>query len=151
MFGKITDALHAIHSDLAHIAAGLNRASDTLQEAQSLPTEYLGLADRVTALEGELEAAIGQARGLITEAESRFAAARAAEERSRGMMKRAEKLQADLADGDEEGVEPLDYIRQFVPNGDVEGGGGEGVPPMRDRMADRLTGKQAARQAKFGF
>lgn len=151
MFGKITAAFSQLHADLTGIRATLERATDSLQEAQSLPSEYLGLADRVSELEGALEGAMGQARGLVTEAESRFAAARAAEERSRGMMKRAERLQTELAEGDEEGLEPLDYIVNQLPQGDANGGQEQAMPPMRDPLADRVAGKDAATRAKWGI
>lgn len=88
MFRKVTDSINGLRLELAAIHKALSFASDALKVGGLTPEE----ASRLSALEGRLEAIMGQVDAGITREEALKGAARASEERARGHMKRAERL-----------------------------------------------------------
>lgn len=107
-----------------------------------------GLLDRLEKLERSRAEWEAEVEAELIRADSRFRAARAAEERARTKEKNAEAA-TDLLD--EESVEelPPEYLR-LLQKSDAVGGEEEGMHPVRDRVATRAEGKALARQLKWG-
>lgn len=122
MFSKIRAELEGIRASL-----------ELLPEAIAVVAEGLQTPERIAALEGAVASVVGEARALVTEAEAKFAAERAAEERTRHQVKRLERLQ-ELDEGDEEVDERLLEAWAELQSRNAGGGANGGVPPMRETM-----------------
>lgn len=144
MISRFKAALEA----LITIPALLASLAEAVQEAASGPRRDDDLAQRVAALERERASVLAEAEALITRAESRFGAARASEERSRGMLKRAEAL-AGVEDGDEESEDPFEAYGDLFQRSYGAGGQEDGVQPVPPGVAP-VSGKDLARAMKWG-
>jgi len=150
MFKKVCSELNGIRLQLDALTKALRIASDGFREGS------LGSGDpeRISILEGRIESVIGMVEAGITKAESLKGAARAAEDRTRGHMKRAEAALelAESAGGGEE-IDPFEAAgRQFEADLAAEGNGKdlapEEVPSMLTSLDDRRARRQLARNAK---
>ncbi len=124
MFGKVTEQLAAVVEELhgcrraLHEVARLTDSVDVSQEFRA----------RLDALEGPLRAKLLEVEATLNTAESLKQTARNAEERSRGMLARAETLTAQLAEGDEANSTHLsDEDMARLLEGDGEGSGEDRV------------------------
>jgi len=124
MFKKIVTALEDIRKVLFAIGEELEGLSKTLRGISEGSTE----GERVTALEGAVESLNGRVEAGIVQQEALKAAARAAEDRGRGHLQRAEKALelAKTLDGGED-LDPFEaagreYQRQLSPGDEDEGG-----------------------------
>lgn len=128
------------------------QAIHKLSEASDGKPEDPGLAGRVADLERTLEARIAEADASFTKAEGSRQAARNAEERSRGMEKRAAKLAAIVEPEEEEEEEdPFEVAaRTYTGNGvDQEDPGAEAMlRPGPGEHDWRRAGLDVAREAK---
>jgi len=118
-----------IRTQLATLTAAVIQIADRLEDL----SEGIQTPERLSALEGELAKIKGEARGLIQEAEARFAAARASEERNRHQVKRLERLQ-EFDEGDEEGDLDFEEWAELIQARDAERGPERGVPPVHQNM-----------------
>jgi len=149
MFKKIAGELHAIQMVLVGLGGAVRHLSDGLREGSE------GSADpeRLTALEGAIERLRGEMDATIIKAESIRGAARAAEDRGRGHMKRAEAAleAAESIEGGED-IDPFEsaaraYAEQ-LSSGDDETNGG--LPFVPQNVEDFAQGLAAVRAAKHG-
>jgi len=147
MFKTIRLEMRGIRGALEGIRGTLKLASDSRQE----PTGYDGVLERVASLEGTVESLRGEIAGSIIQAEALKATARAAEDRARGHMKRAEKYEqavAELEGGEDE--DPFETIgrayQDLLPTGDDEGE--QALPAVSNGVAERRQSLTMARQAK---
>lgn len=128
-------------SDLTETLGGLGEALHALATTR---TEDPSLELRVAALEREMERRHAEAEGLLLKARGKFEAARAAEERTRRLAERDEP-------SEEEQLEVLReaYAEAGVSLDDDLIGAEEGLHPVRNGVAARGQGKQAALALKF--
>lgn len=134
---EVTDELRCLHMSLKDIVTALSD-SDT----------YEGLRLRLDAIEGPLQAKLGEVEGLLLKAEGMKHAARAAEQRARGFHARAEALSfEEPRKGDESGLTLTDdELRQLARSVPVDnaGGGGEGeLQPVPDILEELRARKFA--------
>jgi len=134
------------------LARAVRDWATAVSQVLELWDSYGTLRDRVAALEITLVQTVAGAEALAIKAESRFKAARSAEERGKGVLNRAAEIAAELAEGDEEGqvFEPEEPF--IVPPGNAQAGGGGEVPllhPSLDAHAARTAEKLNARERKF--
>lgn len=147
MFGnlkRIADSVQGLWNELSRCGELL-----AVMAQESDHDEHLEA--RVTDLERRLSQAMAEAEALTIKAESRFKAARAAEERERAHREKAEEAAEQLAGLDEEELAslPPEYLN-LIQRGDVGGGEAEGMQPMRSPVADGPTGKERAKALKWG-
>lgn len=111
MFGRIREELGGISRGVDALTVALEAAIVVWKEI----AETQGLRERVDALEGPTRTALAQVEGMLANSVSLKDAARNAEERSRGMMKRAETLLKELAESDEAYLDepPVGNIEQL--------------------------------------
>lgn len=148
--GKIKDALDALSAlpEWVQILAGeLAQLRELVAERGGHPDQ---LEARVTDLERNIHNVLAEAESLIQRAESQLKSARSAEERARGMENRARKL-TESVEGDEEGEDP--FVQAGLQFQAGHGGRGPegGLQDLRPDVGVPRNGKDAARQAKFGF
>jgi len=135
MFRKIIGALRDITTSMDGIHEALRELPGAFDDAD----RYEGLRARLDLLEGPLRAKLGEVEGLLAKVEGIKQATLNAEQRSRGVLARAE----DLTAGDED--EPEEDPHR-ITQGDVErflaehGGPGDQspVPPVRT-VVEELT------------
>ncbi len=116
-------------------------------------TEEGTLRERVLALEQTIHVERAEAEAIAIEAESRFKAARSAEERARHILKTAEAATAKLGEGDEEGTDrAIERYLDLQESDDrgSEDNGVQPVPPPVGVLSSREVEKANARQLK-GF
>lgn len=142
-FRQLPEALRAIAEHL-HVLCKLVEAY--LQEIQ----EHGGVEDRVDALERTLGKWEGEMEAQLTRAESRFAAARASEERTRHLAKSIGGDDDEALAGDEEGEDGLEEYVRLLQESDATGGEEEGVQPVRGRVASPSEVKAELRRMKLG-
>jgi len=99
MFKKLTVEISRISHEIVNLRLALSEFARTVQGAGGTEA-YEGLRARLDSLEGPLNAKLGEVEGLLAKAEGFKHAARAAEERSRGNLKRAEEAEARTEDVD---------------------------------------------------
>jgi len=147
MFRKIVGAIGGIRDELVRIEKILRINA----EAAQTDIGYGALAERVASLEGDLERVLGQVEAGLTRAEALKATARAAEDRARGHLKRAEKF-AEIDAGGEAGEDQDPFAPGAAELGpELHAGndmGGEGVSPVPHGMEGRRSALQAIRQIK---
>jgi len=97
MFGKIRRELVGIRAEIAGLQNALVHALRDLNSSDG----YEGLRNRLDALEGPLQAKLGEVEGIIRKADGLKHAAASAESRTRGLLARTEKLASDIAEDDE--------------------------------------------------
>lgn len=146
MIARIKAALDALPRLTALLEALVGVLSEAAQRVQGADQ----LEGRVDDLERGLSQVYAEAEALVTRAESRFGAARAAEERARGMERRAQALSGG-DEGDEEGAAPLDAYLRALQDGHAPGGQEEGVQPVHQAVEPPLDGKELARRRKYGM
>lgn len=122
--GGVLEALHGLHT------AG----SDTST-----------LEARLAALELSIDKREAQAEAVLLQAEGKFKAARASEERARRLAESSEASEEDLAD---ELIEA--YTAAGFPVGNGAGSEEEEVQPVHTRMGRRRESKSSAHAMKFG-
>lgn len=135
---------------LQEIATTLRRACELLSSLlEHLDTDG-SAEERLSALERSRTQWEAQVEAEILSSDSKYKQARAAEERARGMMQRAEKLQesvGELEEGEEDiPQEYLDLIRQSHGAGGEE----EAVQSMPANVGRAPTRKDRAKAAKWG-
>jgi len=110
--------------------------------------------ERLSALEGRMEVVLGMVEAGITKAEALKLTARAAEDRARGHLRRAENY-AELVQSSEAGEEADPFesaARAFtndLPSGNDEGI--EGMPPMPHGVGEAGSDIARAKAAKRGI
>lgn len=88
---------------------------------------------------------------MITRAESRFGAARASEERTRHMARRVHAEDEEDAEGGAEGVdEQIEAYVRAMAERNGQGGGAQGVQPVRSSLESRAEIREALRAHKLG-
>jgi len=147
MFKRIVHELQVLGAE----AKGLNVGLALLVNAHREGPEGGGDAERLLALEGAIERLRGEMDASIIKAESIRGAARAAEDRGRGHMKRAEAaleaVQSVESGEDEDSFETIGKAFQdYLPPGDDEGV--EALPAVSNGVAERRQSLTMARQAK---
>jgi hypothetical protein len=149
MFSKFTAALDGIGSKLE----GITQALTVLSERPHDPPPYGDLPDRLSSLEGRLAGAIGEIDAGILKAESIKSAARSAEERARGHMKRGEAaLEAIRSVEDGEETDPFEaaaraYADVGIPrNGETQQEGE--LPAVHRSLESRRESRALARSHK---
>lgn len=120
--------LRQLPAALQELAAVLNRLLHALSALLDRWEEGEGVEARVRALELSRATWEAEIEALGTKVESRFKAARAAEERARS---HAEKAEAVAAEGDPEGEDPFEEWLKFIQEGNAQGGAPDGVRPLR--------------------
>lgn len=144
---QLPESLHAL-------AAAVRRGADVLDGARGPLEDLARVEGRLEELERSRALWEAEMEAALETAEHRVRTARAAEERSRGMEKRAKALTEAAREGDEEGEgEGDDWIERYVEalgRRDGAGGAPGGVPPVREDVAGDLTGRERARRTKFG-
>lgn len=147
MFKSITNALEGIAAAIEELHSAVVNLSLEHQggEVSSLTLE------RISNVESRVEQVAGEAAADVVKAESIRAAARSAEERTRGILTNAQKLTDALA-GDEAG-EDVDSFEQAglelaatVDSGDAEAV--QGVPPVLSALERRRASREYARSQK---
>lgn len=145
MFSWFKELLRAVE----RIAIHLGRIHEYLEEGVRVGADTADLEERVGAVERELSKALADAEATYIRAESKFKAARAAEERARH--------HARSANGAEDGEETLTedelvaaYEEAGIPLGDEAPGPEEGMQPVPSRMERRRYSKSNALALKFG-
>lgn len=140
-FKRIADGVQALTAELR----GIREALD------ARPVDD-ALKGRVQALEADVAKRIAEAEALVLQAESKFKQARAAEERERHNAKRAEEAREELESLREESLDPFEAAGQAwqLHQGDAEGGGSEGVSPVRNGVEIPPSPEQVAARLKFG-
>lgn len=139
MFGTIRKLLEA----LQHISAALSEIDYRLRELTIQHDEGPPLLARVEELERTRELWEATAEATLTRGTTEFNKARAAEERSKTVLKNAEALA-----GSDDGEEGLPEWYENLLRGNVEAGPEEGVPPVSAHVAPH-TRNSAALAAKF--
>ncbi len=147
MFGKIIRSLDGIRLELDAVKKAIRLASE--REREQLP--YGDMPDRLSSLEGRLEMVLGQVEAGLVKAGSLKAAARAAEERAKGKLKRAEEYAETTARM--EGGPDTDPFEQAGRQFQHELAAGndaalEGVPPVSNGVEGRRAGLSDIRTAK---
>lgn len=132
----------ALLETLQGIQAALDRLVPALIKALAVSAAHGDLEDRLASLERELQTWEARVEGDMMRAESRFRAARSAEERTR----HAQRADED----DEEGDDGLEAFRDILQAGNVERGPEEGVLDMPSGVDGRASTKQRLRAQKFG-
>jgi len=147
MFKRISRELSGIRYEIKTLVSTLRMAAEVLRDV----TEGGVDPERLAKLEGRLEAVMGEVQAGVIKADALKATARAAEDRARGHMKRAEgyaKLVTDLEDDEE--TDPFEAAgRAFegvLPERDDEANGG--VPVLPNSVAHRRQGRELAKAAK---
>lgn len=146
MFRRIREVVRALQGTLSRIADALQAISVSIDERE-VAGPYEGdqeLRTRLDALERSRATWEAEAEGLIIKAESRFKAARAAEERARHLLKDRD------AEEDEDG---------WAEDEDAPRGRAEGVPAMHQALevdaaqaapnGRPLSKRERARQLKY--
>lgn len=148
-FRQLVDALQGI---AAGIADAVTLGASLLEELQKRGAGAEGVEARLEALERSRALWEAEMEGVLLEAENKFKASRSAEERSRGMLKRAQAL-TDSEEGDFEGIAdlPEEYLEALRAR-DAAAGEAEGMHPLHAGLEARppLTGRERARLLKFG-
>jgi len=150
MFRKVTHELSEIRHAVLLLEQAVRIASERLHDGP-LGTD---MADRIASLEGAIEAVAGVVDAGLTQMEAKGAAAKAAEERARGHMKRGARA-LEAAKSLEDGEEPdpfeeraREYGKLYSGNADdSEVGEVSGVHPS---VEAGLSGLDAVRAAKRG-
>lgn len=132
---------------LQELSTGVWQAVGLLQELLE-GSNPGALVERLEALERNQAKWEAQVESELIHAESRFKAARAAEERARHQ---AQKVEAEPDEYDEEELEEIaEAYRPFLSEGDGARSPEGGVHPVRDRVETRAGQKDQARLAKWG-
>jgi len=132
---------------IAGLRVDLKDAAEALRKSSEGTTD----PERLAVLEGRIEAVDGRVEGGLIEMGALKAAARAAEDRGRHHLKRAEKTLALATEL--EGSEEVDsfeaagraYGLQPPPGDDAEV---DEVPPLPSRVANHVGGRETAKAAK---
>lgn len=143
MFRTISLELSGISEALRHSVNALGRILDVLQEIRDGSQVGAALDDRLTLLETTLEGRAAELEAMVLRADSRFKSSRAAEERARTMEQHAKAYASD-----EEGSPELAAAFLATRDGDAERSEAEPVQNVHQVVA--ISGKAAARNAKFG-
>lgn len=138
MFKSIRHALWDIATEIRGCQEALRGVVAALEESDS----YQGLRDRLDALEGDTTRRLAEVDGLLAKAEGFKHAARAAEERARGHLARAEALTDEGSVEGNGGFAPIPNTGEDLPWDDVEPGPG-------GRMQEVPSTVEQLRQAKF--
>lgn len=149
MFLKIRRELHGIRTEIQHLTGAFLAASDALRDSQGSTVDQ----DRLAALEGRIEVVLGTVEAGLVKADALKATARAAEDRARGHLKRAEAY-AELANGaeDGEGADPFEVAARAyegaVPQADGNSSGEVYAVPggVDSRRADLDAARSQKRQ-----
>lgn len=145
---RLLEPFRQVASELAALRATLQEAAQALIAIAPGVEEGRGLEARLDELERGRAMWEAEIEGQLVKAGAKFAASRAAEERSRHMLRRVE---GEEPDEDDEGSE-LDnaleaYVRSMGPG--HEGVRADaGVQPLRNGVGSRREVKAALRQAK---
>lgn len=112
------------------------------------------LQAQVEQLAGAQHQTLAEAEAMLQRAQSQLKASRAAEERARGMMKRAQETE-ESEEGDEAGPDPFEEYGRAFQAEYAQGGAENGVQPVPGAMAAdprqvARTEKEALRALKFG-
>lgn len=138
-----------VTSSLQAIAAALDTLNALLSEGIREASGVAGFEDRLGTLERELDKREAQAEATLERAQSKFASARAAEERARGFAN-AQKRPDNGDEGDDVDQEQLDAYLEAIQQGYDPTGPAEGVQPVPPGVGDRRSEKQALRARKLG-
>lgn len=149
MFKKITHELNGIRLELTALGKAVRIAADSFRDVPASSAD----GERLSALEGRIETVLGQVDAGVIKAEALKATARAAEDRMRGHMKRAEGY-AKLAESIEGGEEPdpfeaaIGAYEGVVPEGNEVAV--DPLPAVQGTLADRRAGREMAKAMKRG-
>jgi hypothetical protein len=112
---ELSEAVQALRSDLAS------------QAPAPVPDVRVDSLDaRLSELESSVSVTVAEAKALVMEAKEQLRQARAADERARYKLRKAEELEEELEEG---GRDSADWLHD-VPVGDAGGGPENGVLPM---------------------
>lgn len=136
---RVLQGLIAILSDLIGALQGVSVQSEGSRAVQ----------DRLEALERSRDQWEGKIEAELLKADARFAAARAAEERTRHMARRVKGEDDDAEEGAEAGDEAIAAYVRAMAERDGEGGNAEGVHPVPGRVATRAETREALRAHKL--
>jgi hypothetical protein len=132
----------SVLATLVAIAEGIESLTQAVQTALGGMSDVTALGDRLASLEASQRRIEAEAEALVIKAESKFKAARAAEERTRHAQARSrvdEELEEDEEPG---GVHPA-----YAGRGEAGG-----MPPMSNHVgAGSLSGKEIQRARKRGL
>lgn len=147
MFKKIRNELAGIREEMLNLGEWLEVVAKAIREG----SEGGGDPDRLSALEGRIEAVTGRVEAGLVEMGALKAASRAAEDRERGHRKRAEaslELARELEGGQE--VDSFEAVGRayadLVDSGDDPPS--EGVQGVSLGVENGITGRARARAAK---
>lgn len=127
----------------------LSGLMDALQGVSVQSEGSRALQDRLDALERGRHEWEGKIEAELLKADARFAAARAAEERTRHMARRVKGEEDDAEEGAEAGDEAIAAYVRAMAERDGEGGNAEGVHPVPGRVATRAETREALRAHKL--
>lgn len=139
----------ALLASVQSIASALSHLGELLEGQVRVGSDTADLENRIGAVERRLSHELAEAEATYVKAESKFKAARAAEERARHHAKSANGAE----DGEETFTEDelvAAYEEAGIPLGDEAAGPGEGMPPVPSRMERRVRSKSNALALKFG-
>jgi len=147
MFKRISRSIDGLRLEMNAMTKTVRLMSERAQESGNSDV----LSERVSTLEGRIEAVLGQVEGALTRAESLKGAARASEERERNHAKRAEGFLEAVrsAEGSEE-TDPFEQAGRAWQDQLAEGNDGEngGLSPLPSSVEGRRDGREVARAAK---
>ena len=147
MFRLVRQAL----SDTSDIAFRLQTISNTLQSALKLlrePSALQPMQKRLDDMEASLTTILDQAESILHSATRERKEARNAEERMRTKERRVDEATEALEQFEERPTIEPEYAG-IVPESDGEGSEGNGMHPLRSRLAAKSDAKARARAQKF--
>jgi hypothetical protein len=147
MFRSISRAIRELTGTLQEILEVLTTVTEALNEVLAVWAAHRPLGDRMDDLEtGRLQWE-ADVEGLLLKAGGQLHAARASEERARGMERRARALGSD-----EGGEEPIEDLREQLALPDAPASPGEEMQPLHpfvEGISPREAGKELAKARKF--
>ncbi len=139
--------VRALSESIVRLVAVLNGIRNTLVDHARETTAGGNLLERVEALELSRVMWEAEVEGVAMKASSTLKAARSAEERTRSMAGRTNGVDEVDSDGEAEIRAAMEEYQ--LAQGDVEGGGEESLPALRDPV--EIGSKEAAMAVKFGW
>lgn len=142
-------AIRDLPKALAGLLQAINGLADLVHADVELRTAQGDFEARLEAVERHQATVESEVAAALTEVEARFRAARAAEERTRHALRRANGDHDEALEGDEEGPNPFQAYLEQLRRGDARGGEEEGVPPVHAPVATREQQKALIKARKW--